>query len=340
MSMKKPRYVVSQKTAAGERWYWRPKDEPDVALGPDREQAWRKAEELNDQRDARRAGLAAPPKLEGTVKWLVREYLASTYFTDKAEKTRSEYQRYADWMIGTWGDLRCDDVTVRVIQAHKNANADKPWDTNALLRFVSLVYEWGRKQGIVTNNPAQRFGKLKTPPRQIMWEPDELTLIMEKGTPSVRLAVTLGLYTLQREGDLIALPWASVTGGRFQLRQRKTGKLVAAETHPVLQAALDATKRRAVQVLVSEVTGRPFDEHLFRHTFAYDRARLGLRKDLRFSDLRRTGAVTLARLGRPVQQIAALAGWEIATTMDILAVYVPLDEHMASAAIRAWAEAG
>ena len=40
------------------------------------------------------------------------------------------------------------------------------------------------------------------------------------------------------------------------------------------------------------------------------------------------------------QQIAALAGWEIATTMDILAVYVPLDEHMASAAIRAWAEAG
>lgn len=337
MSEKKPRYVERQTSKDGERWYWRPKDEPSMPLGHDRFLAWQKAEGLNRQRDARRAGLGGAPRLEGTVRWLTQAYLRSPYFTDKAEKTRSEYRRYAEWLIESWGDLACDAITVRVVQEHKTAGARTPWETNAQLRFLSLVYEWGRKQSMVAVNPADRFGKLKTRPRSVIWEPAEVAIYLADGTPSMRVAVALGLYTLQREGDLIALPWTSVAHGRFQLRQSKTGKIVAAALHPVLARVLDATKRKAVQVLVAEATDRPYGEDHFRHVFAYDRARLGLRKELQFRDLRRTGAVTLAREGIPVQQIAALAGWEIGTTQEILKTYIPLDEQMATAAVRAWA---
>ena len=45
----------------------------------------------------------------------------------------------------------------------------------------------------------------------------------------------------------------------------------------------------------------------------------------------------LARRGVSVFQIAALAGWKITHTQRIIETYVPLDEHMATAAIRAWA---
>lgn len=337
---KKPRYVVSQKSSQGERWYWRPKDEPDHSLGHDRFVAYQKADELNAQRDARRAGLGAPPKLEGTVRWLVQAYLQSPYFTEKMAKTRHGYQRHAAWVIETWGDLPCSSITVRGVQRHKELGTATPWETNAQLRFVSLVYEWGRKQGMAGENPAARFGKLRTPARSVMWDPGEVLMFLEQGTPSMRLAVALGLYTLQREGDLLALTWAAIAGGRFQLRQGKTGKLVAARLHPILQRALDATPRQAVQVLVSEATGRPYSADHFRHIYAYDRARLGLRRELQFRDLRRTGAVTLAREGIALQQIAALGGWEINTTQDILKTYIPLDEQMASAAVLAWAEKG
>ena len=62
-----------------------------------------------------------------------------------------------------------------------------------------------------------------------------------------------------------------------------------------------------------------------------------MRKELQFRDLHRTGAVMLARRGVSVFQIAALAGWKITHTQRIIETYVPLDEHMATAAIRAWA---
>ena len=190
---------------------------------------------------------------------------------------------------------------------------------------------------MVDLNPADRFGKLRTPPRSVVWTPEEVELMLTDATPSMRVAVALGLYTLQREGDLIVLPWGAVANGRFELRQRKTGKLVAAALMPALRQALDATPRKAVQILVSEATGRPYNDDHFRHVFAYDRARLGLRPELQFRDLRRTGAVTLARLGETPQRIAALGGWNITTTQDILKVYIPLDEEMATAAVRTWA---
>lgn len=333
----KPRWVERQKSGNGYRWYWRPRDEPSVALGPDRMEAWAKAHELNRQRDARRAGLDRPPRIEDTVRWLMQRYLASSYYLDKADKTRHEYRRAATWLIDTLGDLPCDAVTTRVVQEIKDAGRSTPWETNARIRFLALVWAWGKQQDLVRVNPGERFKRLRTAPRSVVWTPAEVSLMLAEGTPSMRVAVALGLYTLQREGDLLTLPWSAVSGGRFELRQAKTNKLVAAELHPVLRQALDATRRTGIQVLISEATGRPYLPDHFRHVFAHDRARLGIRGELQFRDLRRTGAVTLGRLGRPVQQIAALAGWEIGVTLEILKTYLPLDEQMATAAIRQWA---
>jgi hypothetical protein len=337
VSEKKPRYVEFQRSGAGGRWYWRPKDRPGVPLGADRVTAWSHAAELNRERDAERAGLGKVRLVDGTVRWLTQRYLASPYFREKAPKTRHEYQRAGVWLVELWGDLPAEAITPRVVQEAKAAGTATPWETNARLRFVSLLYGWARLQGLVAANPAERFRKLRTRPRAVIWEPEEVTTFLRDATPSIRLAVALGLYTLQREGDLLLLPWSAVAGGRFRLTQQKTGKLVGAELHPVLHRALEATRRQAVQVLVSEATAKPYRADHFRHVFAYDRARLGLRRELQFRDLRRTGAVTLARDGVPLQQIAALAGWEIGTTQEILKTYVPLDEGMATAAIRAWA---
>lgn len=339
----RPRYLKPQRNRDGTvRWYWRPKDRPSVALGSDESTAVLEAIRLNRQRDAERAGLAGPtPPAWGSVRAMADAYKASPEFTGLAPKTRREYDRHLSWLLDLFGDLPVAAVTARAVQELKRAGAGTPWETNARLRTVRLLWSWGRLQGMASgDNPAASFRQLDTPARDVVWSSEEVAAFLRDGTPSIRLAVALGLYTLQREGDLIALTWNAVRGDRVELRQRKTGKLVATELHPVLRAALAVTERRAAQVLVSEATGRPYGEDHFRHVFAYDRARLGLRRELQFRDLRRTGAVSLARIGVSTARIAALGGWEISRAQAILETYIPLDEEMASAAVREWSEHG
>ena len=86
--------------------------EAGVALGEDQFLAWQEADQLNAQRDAERAGRAGPPKLEGTVKWLVQAYMRSSKFTEKAPKTRHAYERYAAWLTDAYGDLSCAGLSV------------------------------------------------------------------------------------------------------------------------------------------------------------------------------------------------------------------------------------
>jgi hypothetical protein len=166
-----------------------------------------------------------------------------------------------------------------------------------------------------------------------VWSAGELGAFLQGARPSMRLAVMLGLYTLQREGDLITLPWHAYDGQRFELRQGKTGKLVSARAHLELRSALAEMPKRAVTILVNEASGQPYTEGQFRHAFAHDRGKAGVRPAVQFRDLRRTGAVILARRGETLQAIAALGGWSIGRTAKILETYIPLDAEMADRAV-------
>lgn len=337
----RPRYLKSERNRDGTlRWYWRPKDRAGVALGNDAAAAIVMAIELNRQRDAERAGLSGPVgPVKGSVRELADAYKASPEFARLAPKTRHEYDRHLSWLIGMAGDLSVGSVTVRGIQELKRTGAATPWETNARLRTVRLLWSWGRRAGMAGENPASDFRQIATRPRDVVWTSQEVATMLGGAVPALRLAIALGLYTLQREGDLLVLPWTAYDGRRLELRQRKTRKIVGFAVHPVLKAALDTTKRHAVTILLNEGTHLPFQADAFRHLFALERYRLGLRRELQFRDLRRTGAVTLARLGAPTPQIAALGGWEISRAQEILKTYIPLDEEMASAAVRAWGEA-
>ena len=57
--------------------------------------------------------------------------------------------------------------------------------------------------------------------------------------PSMALAVLLGAYLGQREGDILLLTWAQYDGTTITLRQSKTGVLLPVPVASQLQAALD-----------------------------------------------------------------------------------------------------
>ena len=59
----------------------------------------------------------------------------------------------------------------------------------------------------------------------------------------LRLAIILALWTGQRQGDLLRLPWSAYDGQTIRLKQSKPGARVVVPVGAPLKAALDASKK-------------------------------------------------------------------------------------------------
>jgi hypothetical protein len=55
-----------------------------------------------------------------------------------------------------------------------------------------------------------------------VWGEVELSKLLAIATNEMETAVVLALWTGQRQGDLLALPWSAYDGKHIRLRQSKT----------------------------------------------------------------------------------------------------------------------
>jgi hypothetical protein len=337
-----PRYFVAVAGKGGERYVWRPSPAlrklgfSQVPLDRDRATALRQAEKLTAEADASKTEAAILQGLGGTpdtLRALIAAYLQSDEFLELRDATKRGYRQCADLLRASpLGNARLPAITPPVVAALKRSMAARPWQANATLRVLRLVWAWGRREGYCTgDNPASAFRGHKTPARQVVWSHAEEQRFLESASGELRIAYFLAVYTAQREGDLLAMPWSAWDGARIQARQSKTGELVSIPATAALRAALEQTRRRATTILTSP-SGQPWKADHFRHVFARAVAAAGLR-DRRFMDLRRTAIVRLGEAGCTVAEIAAISGHSIETTARILETYLPRNATMASAAI-------
>jgi hypothetical protein len=70
------------------------------------------------------------------------------------------------------------------------------------------------------------------------------------------LALLLALWTGQRQGDLLRLPWSAYNGTHIRLRQSKGGARVVIPVGAPLKAALDATPKRST-IMLTTSDGKP-----------------------------------------------------------------------------------
>ena len=112
---------------------------------------------------------------------------------------------------------------------------------------------------------------------------DELAFL-EKAPAHLHLPLLLGLWTGQREGDLLCLPWNAYDGKHIRLRQSKTGMRVMIPVGTPLKAALDTTKRQST-VIFMHTKGRPWTEDGFRSSWNKACRKAGV-VGVTFNDLR------------------------------------------------------
>jgi integrase len=156
---------------------------------------------------------------------------------------------------------------------------------------------------------------------------------LEKAAKHLHLPLMLALWTGQRQGDLLRLPWSAYDGTKITLRQSKTGARVSIPVGLPLKAALDGTPKRSTLILVSS-DNKPWTPDGFRSSWRKACANAGV-TGVTFNDLRGTAVTRLALVECTEAQIASITGHSLRDVRSILdSHYLHRDPALAEAAIQ------
>jgi integrase len=273
----------------------------------------------------------------GTLMTIIASYKAAPEFTRLAPTTRRAYLIYIKLIEDAFGDLPLAALADRRVRGEFKIwrdtfsatprKADYAWTT--LARIMSFA----KDRGMIATNPCERGGRLYAADRtDKFWGEQEIASLLSVASPAIKLATVLALWTGQRQGDLLRLPWSAFDGTHIRLRQSKTGRRIVMPAGAPLKVLLDATERRGPLILTNSY-GRPWTSDGFRTSWSKTCARAGV-NGLTFHDLRGSAVVRLALAEATVPQIATFTGHSLKDVEAILdAHYLGRDVQLAEAAV-------
>lgn len=311
---------------------------------------------------------AAAKIIEGkkTLADLIRDYQKGGHFNKTlAERTRADYRKKLgeiEAQFGTMPLAACERKETRGVLRRwrdelsvKSARqADYTWS------IMSAVFKHGIQYGEISTNPCALGGRLYDGSRvEVIWtSPQVGAFLHQRQYAHLHLPLLLGLWTGQREGDILRLKWSAYDGQALRLKQRKgrrRGKrqnasaIVVIPVAEPLKAALDAelAARKAAKVsplkldaeaICLNTEGEPWREgrdgfNGFISSFKKAKAKAGI-EGVNFSDLRGTAVTRLALAQCTVPEICAITGHSHAEANAILeAHYLHRDPKIAWNAI-------
>ena len=199
---------------------------------------------------------------------------------------------------------------------------------------LALILSWAFDRGLVAANPCERGGRLYKASRvDKVWTPEDEMAFLAKAPKHLHLPLFLALWTGQRQGDLLRLPWSAYNGTHIRVRQSKTDRPLMIPVGAPLKAALDGAPRTSTRILTNS-DGKPWTEDGFRSSWRKACAAAGI-AGLTFHDLRGTAATRLALCGCTEAEIVAITGHSLHDVTDILGKhYLYLDPALGENAIR------
>ena len=188
----------------------------------------------------------APAK--GVMQTLIVEYRTSAEYVKLRPSTRRDYDRYLALIEEKWGKtplrfleapgFRGDLKSWRDGMAATPRKADLAWAV--LARVLSVAKDRGR----IKENPAARGGRLYKADRvDSIWTDTMIEQARAELPKELGHAMMLALWTGQRQGDLLTLPWSSIDGNFIRLKQSKGGRRVTVRIISQLRELLDTLPR-------------------------------------------------------------------------------------------------
>jgi integrase len=273
----------------------------------------------------------------GTLMSIIARYKAAPEFIGLAQSTRRAYLGYIKLIEDEFGDLPLGALSDRRVRGEFKSWRDRFGNTPRKADFawtvLARILSFAKDRGIISVNPCERGGRLYSGNRRDkIWSEENIASLLSIAPKEIQLALMLAIWTGQRQGDLLRLPWSAFDGTHIRFQQSKTGRRIVMPVGAPLKALLDLTERRGPVVLTNTM-GRPWTADGFRSSWGKlsDRAGIG---DLTFHDLRGTAVVRLAIAGATVPQIATFTGHSLKDVEAILdAHYLGRDVQLAEAAV-------
>ena len=185
--------------------------------------------------------------------------------------------------------------------------ADYAWSV------LALILAWALDRGLVAANPCEKGGRVY------------------RGSRADKIWM-LALWTGQRQGDLLRLPWSPYDGTRVRLKQSKTAARVSIPVGAPLKAALDSAPKHGPNILTS-TDKRPWTSDGFRASWRKACAKAGI-VGVTFNDLRGTAVTRLALAGCTEAEIVTITGHSLRDVRSILDThYLHRDPALADRAI-------
>ncbi|UGB25567.1 tyrosine-type recombinase/integrase [Methylorubrum sp. B1-46] len=275
----------------------------------------------------------------GTLFSIMQGFQASDAFLGREPRTRADYIRHIKAIEVEFGDFPLGALTDRRTRGEFMAwrdrlalrsrrQADYAW--SVLARILS----WALDRGLVLANPCERGGRLYRAARtDKVWTDADEAAFLARAPAHLHLPLILALWTGQRQGDLLRLPWSAYDGSTIRLTQGKTGARVVVPVGAALKTRLDAAPRLSPVILLNS-EGRPWTGDGFRSSWGKACRSAGI-SGVTFHDLRGTAVSRLALAGCTEAEIATLTGHSLADVRSILdAHYLNRDPALALAAIR------
>ncbi len=290
--------------------------------------------------EAYNAALAAKVKSPvGTLQSVLNLYQESPKFLDLAPRTRRDYVRHVGKIESEYSDFPIAALSDRATRGEFLSWRDKlakksRRQADYTYSVLALIIAWAYDRGLVPGNPCERPGKVYRSERiDNIWSADDETNFLATAPTHIGLAFTLALWTGQRQGDLLRLPWSAFDGQAIRLRQRKTGARVVIPVGAPLKAALEATPKTAVTILAT-TRKTAWTESGFRASWRKACQKAGV-DGLTFHDLRGTAVTRLAVAGCSTAEIAAITGHKLSHVAAILdAHYLSRDSALGVSAIQ------
>jgi integrase len=198
---------------------------------------------------------------------------------------------------------------------------------------LARVLSWSLNRGLIATNPCERGGRLYRGSRaDRIWTPEDEAAFLVRAPEHLKLPLLLALWTGQRQGDLLRLPWSAYDGTHIRLRQGKTGARVVIKVGAPLKAALDAAPKRSTIILANR-DGKPWTSDGFRASWGKACKAAGV-IGVTFNDLRGTAVTRLALVGATEAEIATITGHSLRGVRAILDThYLSRDPKLGDSAI-------
>jgi integrase len=274
---------------------------------------------------------------DDTVFGLVAAYKQASEFTTKRPKTRKDYLRYLKLIEEEFGDMPIEALSDRRVRNDFRVWRDKMVETPRAADFawsvLARVFSVAKDRGKIDVNPCERGGRLYEADRtDCIWTEEMCQTAREEFPEHLRWVFMLALYTGQRQGDLLALPWSAYKNGRINLRQSKTGARVSIKVAAALKAELQQIPKRS-PIILTTTERQPWTSDGFRASWGKACKKWGI-TGVTFHDIRGTAVTKLAELGSTAEQIATITGHSLDDVNSILdAHYLSRTNALGDAAI-------